>query len=261
MERALALLETVIADAGTSSIAAMARREQMPVATAHRQVTTLAAEGYLVRTQKGRYLAGPRLLDLLGKIDQKQVIAEVAAPLLDQLAAQLKTVVQLGTFENEMVTYRIKTGSRASELFTKVGMQLEAYCSGIGKALLAHLPDPERNAYLAAGPFPALTENTVTCPETLHEVLRQVRQDGFAFDRGEILESVNCVAVPIHDNAGVVHAAISASFVHAAEADKALPLVMNTARAIGQAAFGLAIASPVSGSVDKPGQDQGIPTR
>lgn len=114
------------------------------------------AEGYLAALGGGRHVAGARLLGLLHGLDEKQIIANVAAPLLHELAARVRSVVQLGTFENDMMTYRIKTGRGANALFTRVGMQLEAYCSGMGKVLMAHLPEAEREAYLASGPFVAL---------------------------------------------------------------------------------------------------------
>jgi DNA-binding IclR family transcriptional regulator len=120
-------------------------------------------------------------------------------------------VVQLGTLEGDMVTYRIKTGEGAGDLFTRVGMQLEAYCSGIGKVLLAWLPAGEREAYLATGPFPPLTARTITEPDALRRELAQVREQGYAMDDGEIAEGLQCIAVPVRSSDGRVLAALSAS--------------------------------------------------
>ncbi|MEO8723110.1 MAG: IclR family transcriptional regulator [Sphingobium sp.] len=236
--RTLAMLEAVIVDRGQSSIAALARATQVPLATAHRQVATLVAEGYLANAPRGRHIAGPRLLGLLQMVDAKQLIVQVAEQRLDALARRLKTIVQLGTLENDMVTYRLKAGVRSAELFTQVGMQLEAYCSGMGKVLLAYLSELDRESYLAVGPFPALTATTITDAVMLRAVLRDVRQDGFAFDRGEILEGVYCVAVPVCDHAGRAHAAISATFDNMADTEDALPAVIQTAQSIQLAAFG-----------------------
>jgi len=166
LSRVLTLLEAVIAEGGARSITAIARDIGMPVATAHRQAMSLVEEGYLARLRRGCHVAGPRLLRLLGQLNEKQVIANAAAPVLHRLASDLDCVVQLGTLEGDMVTYRIKTGEGAGDLFTKVGMQLEAYCSGIGKVLLAALPERDREEYLATGPFPALTDGRL--PIRLH---------------------------------------------------------------------------------------------
>ena len=239
LKRTLAMLEAVIADAGENNVTALSRQVDMPLATAHRQVATLVAEGYLAPVGKGRHLAGPRLLGLLHRLDEKQVIANVAAPVLHRLAHHLRAIAQLGTFENDMVTYRIKTGRGASDLFTKVGMQLEAYCSGIGKVLLAHLPVPERERYLAGGPFVALTSRTITAPDLLREELDRVQRQGFARDDGEISEMLHCLAVPIHTPDGGVPAAISVSLADAArmQRDDVPALLQDAARQIEQAAF------------------------
>jgi len=205
------MLETVIADGGRNGLSALARQVGMPIATAHRQVTTLVAEGYLKPSGGGRHVAGSRLLGLLHRLDEKQVIANIASPVLHRLAGQVRSVVQLGTFENDMVTYRIKTGRGASDLFTRVGLQLEAYCSGMGKVLLAHLPEVEREAYLSGRPFVALTDRTIVDPNHLRQELAVVAEQGFAIDDEEIASGLRCMAVPLHNSEGGVVAAISVS--------------------------------------------------
>jgi len=191
-------------------VAAIARDLGVPVATAHRQVASLVADGYLARHGRGFHVAGPRLLRLLGQLDEKQVIANCAMPVLHRLAGQLHCVVQLGTLEGDMVTYRIKT-VRGCNPFTRVGLQLEAYCSGIGKVLLASLPDGEREGDPRPGPFPALTARTITEAGALRRELARVREQGFAVDDGEIAEGFAMLAVPIRSPDGRVLAAISAS--------------------------------------------------
>lgn len=241
LKRTLAMLEAVIADDGCTSVAGLARQIGMPMATAHRQVTTLVAEDYLTASGGGRHVAGARLLGLLHRLDEKQIIANVAAPLLHGLAARVRSVVQLGTFENDMVTYRIKSGRGANALFTRVGMQLEAYCSGMGKVLLAHLPEAEREVYLAGGPFVALTERTIVDPARLREELEAVRVQGFAIDDEEIAHGLRCLAVPLRRSDGKVLAAISVSQAvssrHRLDDTPLLALLTETALAIENEAF------------------------
>lgn len=205
------MLEAILADSEGRSVSSIAQDIGLPRATAHRQVATLVEEQYLGRLPGGRFGPGSRLLALLQRVDVKQVIIGASAPVLHQLAAKVRCVVQLGTLENDMVTYRIKTGQGAGHFFTKVGLQLEAYCTGIGKVLLAHLPELEREAYLRAGPFPALTRHTITDPVRLRDVLIEVVAQGFARDSEEIAEGLECVAVPIRCAEGRVLAAISVS--------------------------------------------------
>ncbi|WP_189619175.1 IclR family transcriptional regulator [Novosphingobium colocasiae] len=209
--RVMALLDAILADGGRSGISELARGHAVPVATAHRHVVSLVEEGLLTPVGGGRHVAGPRLIRLGAAVDLAQVLARIAAPLLPGLARDLGAVVQLGTLENDMVTYRVKAGNAASGLFTQVGGQLEAYCSGIGKVLLAGLPEADRERYLANGPFIALTGQTITAPEALAAELAVVARDGYAFDREEIAEGLACAAVPVCDRAGAVVAALSAS--------------------------------------------------
>lgn len=238
LARTLDMLDAVVTDGGEHSIAAIARELAIPVATAHRQVATLVAQRYLTRLEGGHHIAGPRLLGLFHRIDEKRMVTLAAAPVLNRLARKLRCVVQLGTFENDMVTYRIKAGRGAGDLFTRTGMQLEAYCSGMGKVLLANLPEAEREAYLATGPFVALTAQTITDPGALRAELAHVRTADHAIDRGEIAEGLRCVAVPVHAPDGRVIAAASVSR-QADEADDAsiLAALREAAREIEQAAF------------------------
>lgn len=242
LPRALAALEAIIADGGERSLSALAREMGIPVATAHRQVATLLAERYLVRSAGGRLFAGPRLVALTRRADEKQIVVKVAAPFLHKLAIQARCVVQLGTLEDDMVTYRIKTGRGSKALFTKVGMQLEAYCTGIGKVLLAHQDPAERARYLAGGPFVALTERTIVAPEALEAEFARIRAQGYAVDDEEMVRGLRCVAAPVRKPDGQVLAAISlsapAARFGAPDVLATVPSLRALAATVESAAFG-----------------------
>lgn len=210
LSRSLALLEAVVADRDGRSLADLARALDLPRATAHRQVTTLLREGFLGRLANGALVAGPRLLALAPHLDRTRLFIVAARPVLQRLAARLGCVAQLDTLDGDMVTYRCKAGEQAGQFFTREGQQLEAYCTGLGKVMLAHLPEREREAYLATGPFPPLTANTITDPAALRVALGTVQAQGFAIDEQEIAEDLTCFAVPVRV-AGVVVAAMSVS--------------------------------------------------
>lgn len=211
LTRSLDMLEAIVLNKRLKSVAQIARELDMPVATAHRQVKTLIAGDFLMRLPDGKLGPGTRLLRISRQVDETELIVIAAAPVLQEVAIRLGCIVQLGTLENEMVTYRIKCGQGATSFFTQIGMQLEAYCSGIGKVLLAHRPENELRAYLASGPFPALTPSTITDPERLRQELLRVREQGFALDRQEVAEGLHCVAVPVTIGDGPAVTAISAS--------------------------------------------------
>lgn len=242
------MLDAVLADGGRRGVSALARETNVPLATAHRHVASLAGNGFLTPLGGGRHVAGPRLLAIHAGMDVRAVLAQVSRQFLVDAARQLGCVVQLGTLDGDMVTYRVKEGRAAGALFTRVGLQLEAYCSAIGKVLLAHLPDGELARYLDGGPFVALTANTITRPDDLARELACVRREGRAFDREEIAERLACIALPLRDGRSVVVAAISASLSvvpgELEALEQVLPILSAVRERIETAVFGAAPSHP-----------------
>jgi DNA-binding IclR family transcriptional regulator len=111
-----------------------------------------------------------------------------------------------------MVTYLAKASSRgAFPVHTRVGAQLEPYCSALGKILLAALPDSEVDGFILDGELIALTPNTIRTGAALRAELKKVREEGYALDDREHLANMRCVAVPVRDQYGVTVAALSAT--------------------------------------------------
>ena len=212
--KGLRLLEALVRDGGRSTLSAVAARLAMPPQTAHRLALTLEAEGYLVRTAKGVYRAAPRLAALaLPAAARPDLAARLRRPLA-RLAGHFGAYAHAGILEDGMVTYIVKESGEAADLFTAERMQLEAYCSAIGKILLAALPEAELGAYLAGGPLVALTANTITDPAVLRGELDRVRRSAVAYDRHEIRSDLFCIAVPLPpSDDGRTEGAISLSFL------------------------------------------------
>src|SRR5262249_33213670 len=209
VHRALRLLEAIISDRGESSISSIAGRLHLPTATAYRLSGALVERGYIVRVGAGRYYPGSVILTAAAERDALATLRCVAKPCLDWLARRAQAAAHLGVFEGGMVSYLVKSGSSRSARFTREGTQLDAYCFALGKMLLAHLPASERNGYLAGGPCPKLTNQTITDPKELSVHLRQVRKQSYAIDDREFAEEVMCIAVPVRDRNSRVYAALS----------------------------------------------------
>ena len=94
---------------------------------------------------------------------------------------------------------------------TTVGMSLPMYCSAVGKAILAYLPQDEQDAIINVTEFQNLTDNTLASAETLRSELKKIRSQGFALDSEELEYGLTCVAVPILNTQGYPVAAISCS--------------------------------------------------
>lgn len=209
LEKALELLRHLAADAGERSISALAAEIGLPPSTAYRIAATFERHGFMTRLHRGHYLPGPILLGIAGSGALNRVIAAVGRPILQNLARQTDCTAHLGVFEGGMVTYLLKAARGRAHLFTREGTQLEAYCTGIGKVLLASLPDSELDEYLASGPFIRLTPNTLTDSNALRSALAKVRAQGYATDEAEMDTDLRCLAVPVRDSKGSVIAAIS----------------------------------------------------
>jgi DNA-binding IclR family transcriptional regulator len=212
LSKGLRLLEALVRDGGRSTLSIVAARIAMPPQTAHRLALTLEADGYLVRTAKGVYRAAPRLA-ALARPAEPEITARLRRPLA-RLADSFGAYAHAGILEDGMVTYIVKESGEAGALFTAERMQLEAYCSAIGKILLAALPKAELDAYLAGGPLVALTANTITDPAALQDELAAIRRSRIAYDRHEIRDDLFCIAVPLPSSGnGRIEGAISLSFL------------------------------------------------
>jgi len=213
VDRAFLLLQQLAAPGSMCSLPVMAAQSGLSVATAHRLLATLEALGAVIRTGPGGYRIGMGLHSLTRGSQPQEVLVAALQPVLAKLARTLGLVVHAGVWDaDQMVTYIAKQVPRqAVAIPTRIGSQLEGYCSGMGKVLLSHLPEDDREAYLIDSPFIMLTSSTVTDPARLRDELAEVKARGWAIDDGEIYTGLRCVAVPVHDAEGGVLAAISCS--------------------------------------------------
>lgn len=210
IDKGLSLFLDVLQSDGVA-LSQLADRARIPSSTAQRIVGALMRQGLLSRTGRGRYAAGLRLAELAALGDTRSVLAGASRPVLQQLAHTLGATVHLGVLEGDMVTYLVKEHGGGPHLRTREANQLEAYCSAIGKVLLAALDERSRNLYFAAGAFVRLTANTMTEVVDLRQALRLAAQCGHAADRAEFEEGLYCLAVPVAGPGGRVVAALSAS--------------------------------------------------
>lgn len=210
LEKALDLLVALGEDEGRHAFADIADRVGLPFSTARRFGAVLEDRGLIIRQRAGRYLPGPALLRMAEAMPRRRVVAALARPILTTLSKEVGMTAHLGVLEDQMVTYLCKAEAGA-ELFTREGMQLEAYCSGVGKVLLASMPDDYLNRYLAGGALVALTSRTIVEPDRLRKELIQIRLQGWAMEDGEVVDGLACLAMPVGGRDGEPWAAISIS--------------------------------------------------
>jgi DNA-binding IclR family transcriptional regulator len=213
----------------------LSRRAKLPEASGYRLIQTLEELGAVVRGPSGRYRLGMLLVSLSRNVDFADVLHEAAQKIVMQLARRFNVTMHIGLLEEGMVTYVTKVSTPTSfNSHTQPGAQLEAYCSGLGKVLLAALPEDELDGFVAEGELISLTEHTIVDPDLLRAQLKEVRRLGYAIDDREIRDDMRCIAVPIRDAHGAIIAALSAT----ESAERMLPERIAILRtALAEAAF------------------------
>ena len=210
VQKAFALLRSFRDAEEWVTNAELSRRTGLSEACAHRLMKTLEEIGAVVRDRRGCYRPGMVLATLSRDVAVGDVIRATSEDLLAALAARLQGVVHVGVLRGGMVNYAAKFGAAVRvPIPSRVGAQQEAYCSALGKVLLAGMPAPDLEDFLYDGDFVALTPQTITNVASLRAELAAVRQRGFAVDNREAFQTIACVGVPIRDPHGHITAAIS----------------------------------------------------
>lgn len=243
VHNAFAILRLISTPGFDLSLAQMAERLGLSLAAVHRLVSTLQQEGAVVRAGRNAYMLAPGLAELGAQVDTTAVLYALAQAPVKRLVRRLGEVVHLGTFDGEMVTYLVKGKPRKKTISpTQEGTQLEAYSSGVGKALLAYLPDEELDRYLSGAPFVSFTDRTITAPDIMREALIEARDRGYAMDDEEVVPGLTCMAVPVlsHTGRAIASLSVSAESKNFTEAFKteALASLKEEAKALSAALFG-----------------------
>ena len=158
----------------------------------------------------GAYRVGIRLFELGAVAMAGCGFEKYARPALEELASATGETAHVCVLhESEMVHIAKVESNFALRIATPVGGRHPAYCTSVGKAILAYLPPETLAAYLGATELRPLTPKTITSPTLLKAQLRRVAEQGYAFDDEEVHEGVRGVAAPVRDYNGEVVAAIT----------------------------------------------------
>lgn len=211
LDRAVSVLQT-LSDGKPRTLVELGEDIGLNNSTTFRLLSALASHNYVERDeQTGKYSLGLACLELARSYQMNNQIRRAALPELETLRDETGETIHLAILDRMEVVYLEKLhGLHAIGLMVShVGGRVPAYCTGLGKLLMAY-GEPERiRAHYEQAGFTTFTNTTITDLDTLLRELAQIRQQGYAFDRGEHEPDVRCVAVPIFDARGSVVAAIS----------------------------------------------------
>lgn len=209
--KALKVLDQVAGYGGPVRFATLLADSEFPKATLYRLLQTLTNQQMLeYDPDRQTYSPGVRLVRLAHVAWTQSSLAPIARPFLDQLSADVGQTVHLAQLDAGQVLYVDKrNAAQPVEMFSDAGKVGPAYCTGVGKAMLAFLEAQDLERALERQSFHRFTEHTYTTRTALCAELAAIRSRGYAFDREEHEPGIICIAVPIRAASGRVLGGLS----------------------------------------------------
>lgn len=236
--KAMAVLDQVAEFGRPVRFAELQTGSPLPKGTLYRLVQTLTSQGLLqFDPDQHTYALGVRLVRLAHAAWQQSALAPLARGHLDSLSADIGETVHLAQLDTAQVLYVDKrNAAQPVEMFSDAGKVGPAYCTGVGKAMLAWLEEPRLTSILDQQSYHRFTDTTFRDPDSLRAELERVRARGFAFDREEHEPGIICVAVPILTRnermLGALSVTGSTTRTSLEKLEKLVPLLQGTAAAI-----------------------------
>ena len=182
----------------------------LPFSTVHRFLVNLESAGYLNCSGEGVYYLGVACFAVgqsaLGQLD----IRRLSLPYLQELNQQTRETIHLTVRHGLSAVYVEKLDSPEQlRIHSRIGASVPLYCSAVGKVMLAFTPQEERERLLRQLELKRFTANTVGNLQELRTELYRVEKNGYACDLEEHELHIRCIAAPIWDHTGGLHASLS----------------------------------------------------
>ncbi|HAX95061.1 MAG TPA: IclR family transcriptional regulator [Prolixibacteraceae bacterium] len=209
LHKALQVLECFTSESPELGITEISEKLDLYKSNVHNIISTFEKLGYIEKNKDNdKYRLGLKILELAQVISSNISLRKVALPYMQQIADKTGEIVYLGIPSEGQVIYldsacpRNGTPSRSM-----LGIRAPMYCTAIGKAMLAYLPE---NA-LTQQEMVRYTDNTLLSRDKLKEELKSIRENGFSLDNMEHEYGIKCIGAPIRSKKGVAVAGISIS--------------------------------------------------
>ena len=238
LARGLCVIEAFQRMTDALSVGEISFRTGFSRAAVRHLLITLEKLGYASR-EGSLYRLTPRILQLGFSYLSSSSLEALAFPLLQQITQLLHESASLGVLEgNEMVYVARSAAQRVMSIGLAVGSRLPAYCTSMGRVMLAALPAEDLSAFLRRARMERLTPRTIIDKSQLARVIDRVRIDGYSVVDGELEIGLRSIAVPVTSRSGRIVAAMN-SGVHAARVTKQrilaefLPMLRQQATLLG----------------------------
>jgi IclR family pca regulon transcriptional regulator len=214
LERGLAILGCFTPQRPVLGIADISDELGMHRSTTHRYVLTLVALDFMEQVANRKYRLGLRVTDLGMSALSSTGLREHSHPSLEELRKRTTFTTSLAVLDGPEILYvdrarSMRRGQNKIALNVRVGSRLPAYCTAMGKVLLADLPEPERRDIVAEIKLGRRGPNTITSKKALLVELDHVSDEGIAVDDEELAPGLVAIAAPVRDAGREVVAAIN----------------------------------------------------
>ena len=213
VDKALSILEA-LSRVDSIGISELNRELGFGKGTIYRLITTLRIHGYVEQTETQKYRMSLKLFEMGNKVVNRLGIRKVANPYLEQIAIATNETVNLAVLDGIEVIYIDRIESlEPLRIGLEVGTRFPAYCTGLGRTLLASCDPVKMQSLLLQienkGQMIQHTKQTLTDLEALEKQLQIIRKQGYCFDDEEYIPGIRCLSAPIFNYTGKVVAAIS----------------------------------------------------
>lgn len=210
--KVLKILEALHSNPSGLQLREIARLTAINKSTAYRFLAHLEGEGYLYRDDSGAYMIGPKLSRLGSGTNLEESLRKIARPILQRLWLATGETVNLAVLDGQEILYLdVIESSHNFRFASQNGARRPLYCTALGKAMLAWLPEEEAGELLSSFTFERLTPHTLIQPARLKKDLAKSRSQGYALDDEEAVLGARCIAAPIFDGNSKVMGATSVS--------------------------------------------------
>ncbi len=211
LNKALSILEMLAGSRAGLSLPDIVKRTGLPKSSVHCILITLQRQDYLYRNEiTGRYMFGLKLFSLANMAVSGLKLREQAAPYLYALMQQTRMTTHMAILEqSEAILIAKVEGPGAGRQATWLGKRMEIHCTGLGKAIIAYLPEQRLNEILRERSLPRHNENTLATEKRLKADLAITTKRGYAIDDEEDEIGYRCIGVPVFDHDGSVIGSIS----------------------------------------------------
>jgi DNA-binding IclR family transcriptional regulator len=209
-ERVLRVFELLAVNKDGLSVKEISELLSFPQSSTSNLISTLFQEGYLSQDAAKKYKLGSKLVQI-GTIAMESLdISSQGRPYLKNLMEETEETVFMAVLSKDELVYVAKIdNNRSIRTTAQPGYRKPLYCTGLGKAFLAFMPESERKAILDDTELRAITSHTITNREQLEKVLEIYKEQGFSIDDEENEEGLFCLAAPVFGINKTLQAAIS----------------------------------------------------